>query len=145
VSKRRNGEASIFPYHNGHAAYAWVITLDRERKRKWVYGKTHDEVHEKWIKLQTRAKEGPMPTTTPTLASYLAYWLREVVEPNLAPKTTERYTLLTRPYLVPRRPGIALPGESCRQPAGSRCRTRRRRSGALSIRPRQESRGAALR
>ena len=37
-----------------------------------------------------------MPTTTPTLASYLAYCLREVVEPNLAPKTTERYSLLTR-------------------------------------------------
>jgi integrase len=101
VSKRRNGEASIFPYRNGYAAYAWVTVPDGERKRKWVYGKTHDEVHEKWIKLQTRAREGPMPTTTPTLASYLTYWLREVVEPNLAPKTTERYTLFTRLYLVP--------------------------------------------
>ncbi len=92
---------SIFPYRNGYAAYAWVTTPDGERKRKWVYGKTHDEVHEKWIKLQTRARQGPMPTTTPTLASYLAYWLREVVEPNLAPKTTEKYALLTRLYLVP--------------------------------------------
>ncbi len=64
-----------------------MTTPDGERKRKWVYGKTHDEVHEKWIKLQGRARQGPMPTTTPTLASYLAYWLREVVEPNLAPKT----------------------------------------------------------
>jgi integrase len=101
MSKRRNGEASIFPYRNGYAAYAWVTTPDGERKRKWVYGKTHNEVHEKWIKLQTRAKEGRMPTTTPTLANYLAYWLREVIEPNLAPKTTERYALLTRLYLVP--------------------------------------------
>ncbi|MGO9144596.1 MAG: tyrosine recombinase XerC [Streptosporangiaceae bacterium] len=101
MSKRRNGEASIFPYRNGYAAYAWVTTPDGERKRKWVYGKTHDEVHQKWIKLQTRARQGPMPTTTPTLASYLTYWLREVVEPNLAPKTTERYLLLTRLYLIP--------------------------------------------
>jgi integrase len=101
MSKRRNREASIFPYRKGYAAYAWVTTPDGEGKRKWVYGKTHDEVHEKWIKLQTRAKQGPMPTTTPTLASYLAYWLREVVEPNLAPKTTERYALLTRLYLIP--------------------------------------------
>ena len=85
---RGNGEGSIFPYRNGYAAYAWVITPDGERKRKWVYGKTHDEVHEKWIKLQTRAKQGPMPTTTPKLVSYLGYWLREVVGPNLAPKTT---------------------------------------------------------
>lgn len=101
MSKRRNGECSIFPYRNSYAAYAWVTTPDGERKRKWVYGKTHDEVHDKWIKLQTRAREGPVPTTTPTLATYLAYWLREVVEPNLAPKTSERYALLARLYLIP--------------------------------------------
>ena len=101
MSKRRNGEASVFHYRNGYAAYAWVTTPEGERKRKWVYGKTHDEVHEKWIKLQTRASAGPMPTTTPMLASYLAYWLQDVVEPNLAPKTTERYALLTRLYLIP--------------------------------------------
>jgi integrase len=101
MTKRRNGEASIFPYRSGYAAYAWVTTPDGERKRKWVYGKTHKQVHDKWLKLQTRASEGPMPTTTPTLTDYLTYWLREVVEPNLAPKTTEKYALLTRLYLVP--------------------------------------------
>jgi Phage integrase, N-terminal SAM-like domain len=99
MTKRRNGEASIFPYRNGYAAYAWVTTPDGERKRKWVYGKTHKQVHDKWLKLQTRASEGPIPTTTPT--DYLTYWLRELVEPNLAPKTTEKYALLTRLYLVP--------------------------------------------
>jgi integrase len=41
-----------------------------------------------------------MPTTTPTLASYLAYWLGEVVEPNLAPKTAERYALFIRLYFA---------------------------------------------
>lgn len=101
MTKRRNGEASIFPYRNGYAAYAWVTTPEGERKRKWVYGKTHDEVHEKWIKLQTRAQQGPVPTTTPTLGKYLDYWLREVVEPNLAPKTSERYALFARLYLIP--------------------------------------------
>lgn len=101
MTKRRNGECSIFPYRTGYAAYAWVTTPDGERKRKWVYGKTHDEVYEKWIKLQTRARQGPMPTSTPTLANYLAYWLKETVEPNLAPKTSEKYKLLTRLYLVP--------------------------------------------
>ncbi len=101
MSKRRNGEASIFPYRNGYAAYAWVTTPEGERKRKWVYGKTHDEVHEKWIKLETRAREGPMPTKTPTLAQYLAYWLREIVEPNLTPKTYEFYEMISRLYIGP--------------------------------------------
>jgi integrase len=101
MTKRRNGECSIFPYRTGYAAYAWVTTPDGERKRKWVYGKTHEEVHDKWIKLQARARQGTMPTTTPTLATYLSYWLNEVVQPNLAPKTSEKYKLLTRLYLVP--------------------------------------------
>ena len=46
-----------------NAAYAWVTTPDGERKRKWVYGKIHDEVHAKWIKLQSTAAEGPVPTS----------------------------------------------------------------------------------
>ena len=58
-------------------------------------------MHGKWIKLQTRAEEGPVPTTTPTLAHYLAYWLREVVEPNLAPKVAEKHALFVRLCLVP--------------------------------------------
>jgi hypothetical protein len=82
MSKRRNGECSIFPYRTGYAAYAWVTTPDGERKRKWVYGRTHEEVHGKWIKLQARAEEGPVPTTTPTLAHYVAYWLRKSSNPT---------------------------------------------------------------
>jgi integrase len=101
VSKRRNGECSIFAYRNGYAAYAWVTTPDGDRKRKWVYGKTHDEVHAKWIKLQGQASEGPVPTNVPTVSQYLNYWLREVVKPNLAPKTYERYEAFTRLHIVP--------------------------------------------
>jgi integrase len=101
MNKRRNGEASIFPYRNGYAAYAWVATPEGDRKRKWVYGKTHEEVHGKWIKLQTRAHEGPMQTTTPTVARYLAYWLQEIVEPNLAPKTYDFYEMFSRLYVTP--------------------------------------------
>jgi integrase len=101
VSKRRNGECSIFAYRNGYAAYAWVTTPEGERKRKWVYGKTHDEVHAKWIKLQGQASEGPVSTNVPTVGQYMTYWLREVVKPNLAPKTYERYEAFTRLHIVP--------------------------------------------
>jgi integrase len=101
VSKRRNGECSIFAYRNGYAAYAWVITPDGERKRKWVYGKTHDEVHAKWIKLQSQASEGPVPTSVPPVSQYMNYWIREVVKPNLAPKTHEKYETFTRLHILP--------------------------------------------
>jgi integrase len=99
--RRANGEGSIFPYRNGFAAYVWVTKPDGKRTRKYVYGKNRDEVHDKWITLQQRAREGPVPTRTPTLESYLNYWLREIVEPNLAPATHVSYEMFTRLYIIP--------------------------------------------
>lgn len=53
---RSNGEGSIFPYRNGYAAYVWVTTPAGDRKRKWVYGKTRTETHDKWLQLHKEAK-----------------------------------------------------------------------------------------
>jgi len=78
-----------------------VTKPDGRRARKYVYGKTRDEVHDKRVKLQAEAKRGPVATSTPTVAAYLAYWLREVVKPNLAPLTYATYETLTRVYIVP--------------------------------------------
>ncbi len=64
---RANGEGSIFPYRNGVAAYAWVTKPDGKRTRKYVYGKTREDVHDKWLKLLQQAKLGPVATSTPTL------------------------------------------------------------------------------
>ena len=58
---RANGEGSIFPYRNGYAAYVWVHTPDGLRKKKWVYGKTREDVHAKWIRLQDDAVGDPSP------------------------------------------------------------------------------------
>ena len=98
---RANGEGSIYPYRNGFAAYVWVDTPDGKRKRKYVYGKTRDIVHDKWIKLHADSKKGPVPTSTPTLAAYLDDWIREVVRPGLKPKTADTYAMHVRLYLVP--------------------------------------------
>lgn len=99
--KRGNGEGSIYPYKNGFAAYAWVTTPDGRKKRKYVYGKTRTDVHDKWIKLHTEAKKGPVATSVPTLEQYLTYWLRAVVEPDLKPKTAETYAMHVRLYIAP--------------------------------------------
>jgi integrase len=101
MGKRANSEGSIFPYRTGWAAYAWVTTPGGQRRRKYVYGRTREQVHDKWLKLQTQARERPVPTTTPTIAEYLTRWLAEVVEPNLAPATCAYYESLTRLYLIP--------------------------------------------
>jgi integrase len=98
---RANGEGSIFPYRTGYAAYAWVTKPDGKRTRKYVYGKTREEVHDKWIKLHQQAREGPVATRVPTVASYVAYWLAEIVAPNLSPGTYVTYETAARLYIVP--------------------------------------------
>ncbi|MFF3879177.1 tyrosine-type recombinase/integrase [Streptomyces sp. NPDC001978] len=99
--KRANGEGSIYPCKNGFAAYAWVDTPEGKRKRKYVYGKTREEVHEKWIDLHAEAKKGPVATRHRTLAVFLAYWLEEIVKPNLAPLTYVSYEGSVRLYIKP--------------------------------------------
>ncbi|RAO29563.1 ICEBs1 integrase [Micromonospora saelicesensis] len=98
---RANGEGSIFPYRNGFAAYVWVEKPDGKRGRKWAYGKTREEVHDKWIKLHGQAKAGPVATRSPTVGEYAGYWLREIVKPNLAPGSYVTYEVVVRLYLVP--------------------------------------------
>ncbi len=98
---RANGEGSIYPYRNGYAAYAWVTRPNGSRYRKYVYGKTRDEVHGKWIELQKKAKDGPVATSGLTVGAYLDYWLREVVKPNRAPHTYVSYEGFVRLHIMP--------------------------------------------
>lgn len=98
---RANGEGSLFTYRNGYAAYVWVTTPVGTRERKWIYGRDRDELHDRWIDLQKQARNGPVATKVPKLAEYLAYWLQEIVAPNLAPLTYATYETLTRLYIVP--------------------------------------------
>jgi integrase len=103
VSARANGEGSIYPYKNGYAAYVWVTTPEGGRKRKYVYGKTRDVVHGKWLKLHTLAKAGPVITNSQTVGGYLAYWLNEVVTElgGYAPQTVCLYEVYTRLHIIP--------------------------------------------
>ncbi|WP_031067293.1 tyrosine-type recombinase/integrase [Streptomyces sp. NRRL F-5527] len=99
--KRGNGEGSIYPYKNGYAAYVWVIKPDGKRARKYAYGKTREEVHEKWLNLHAEAKRGPVATRHPTVGAFLSYWLDSVVKPNLAPLSYVSYEGSVRLYIAP--------------------------------------------
>ncbi len=99
--KRGNGEGSIYPYKNGFAAYVWVTTPDGKKKRKYVYGKTREEVHDKWIRLHAEAKKGPVATRHRTLGAFLSYWLESIVKPNLAPLSYVSYEGAVRLYIAP--------------------------------------------
>ncbi|GAA3222792.1 site-specific integrase [Actinocorallia longicatena] len=98
---RANGEGSIFPYKGKWAAVVWVTTPTGERRRKWVYGRTREETHDKYVHALAAAKNGPVPTTTPNVAQYLTRWLEESIKPNREPTTWRYYDLMARAYVTP--------------------------------------------
>jgi integrase len=101
MSKAANGEGSIYPYRNGYAAYAWVTRPDGTSYRKYVYGADRESTHAKWIKLKNEAHDGPIATSSLTVAEYLTYWLREVIKPNRSPHTYVSYEGIVRLFIVP--------------------------------------------
>src|SRR4051812_25188568 len=102
MSRRRlNGEGSIYPYPHGFRGYTWVTTPAGRRQRKYVTGKSRDEVRRRLQELQRRAARGPVAATVPTLGSFLEGWLEDVVRPSLAPTTAANYDLFTRLYIAP--------------------------------------------
>ncbi|MFI2368471.1 tyrosine-type recombinase/integrase [Streptomyces sp. NPDC018833] len=44
-------------------------------------------------KLHPEARKGPVASSSPTLGQHLAYWLKEVVQPDLKPKTADTLPL----------------------------------------------------
>jgi hypothetical protein len=101
MSRRRNGEGSIYPVPGGYRGYVWCIGPDGTRYRKYVKGKTYHEARQAWFRLRDRSQRGPVASDVPKLADFLAYWLSEVVQPNLAPKTCEKYELFSRLHIIP--------------------------------------------
>lgn len=99
--RRLNGEGSIYPYPHGYRGYVWVTTPKGRRVRKYVTAPTRDEVRRKISDVQRAADRGPVSTTVPKVADYLAGWLEEVVRPSLAPATTANYELFMRLYITP--------------------------------------------
>ena len=99
---RANDERSIYPYRNeGYAAHVTDPGPTDEAARTYVHGKTHEIVHDKWVKDHATASDAPIPTATPTVAQYLARWLADVVEPNLEPATYAYYETMARLYIIP--------------------------------------------
>jgi integrase len=101
MSRRHNGEGSIYPVKDGYRGYVWCINAAGERYRKYVKGKTYDETQAAWFKLRDEANRGPVASDVPKLAEFLNYWLQDIVEPNLAPKTHQKYELFSRLHIIP--------------------------------------------
>lgn len=103
AKRRANGEGTITKRKDGryHAA-AYVYRPDGTRVRKYVYGKTRDEVAQKLTAIQEKTRQGiPAATSTMPLGDYLTYWLATVAPGRLKPATLNSYEGLARLYIVP--------------------------------------------
>ncbi|RCW44688.1 site-specific recombinase XerD [Halopolyspora algeriensis] len=101
--KQANGMGTIVQRKDGryHAA-VYVYTPTGERVRKYVYGKTWQEVHDKRIELLDNNRKGiPSVTSSMKLTDYLDYWLREVARHELRTKTFSDYEALASHYIRP--------------------------------------------
>jgi hypothetical protein len=87
---RGNGEGSQYPVPGGWRGYAWVTGPDGIRRRKYVKATTYEAAQAAWLKLREEPSRGPVASDVPNLAEFLHYWLRDIVKPNLAPKTCEK-------------------------------------------------------
>ena len=101
MSRRHNGEGSIYPVKNGYRGYVWCTNPAGDRYRKYIKGKTYDDTQQAWLKLREQASRGPVASDVPSLEKFLNYWLKEIVEPNLAPKTYQKYELFSRLHIIP--------------------------------------------
>lgn len=108
MSRRQNGEGSIYPVGSGYRGYVWCAGPDGVRYRKYVSGKTFDEAQQAWFKLRDQARQGPVASGVPKLADFLGYWLAEIVQPSLAPKTYEKYEMFSRLHIIPYLGGMRL-------------------------------------
>jgi integrase len=103
MSRRANGEGTIFRRKDGRwCASLYVVTTRSRRKRTHLYGKTRTEVREKMTALQRDMDRGVrMPEEKWSVEDYLGHWLEDVVKPNRAPKTYQGYELVARLHIVP--------------------------------------------
>jgi integrase len=63
--------------------------------------KSRELVHERWLKLTTAARRGPVTPVSPRLSEWMQQWLADTVRPSLAPATASNYELFTRLYIDP--------------------------------------------
>ncbi|MFI8204456.1 tyrosine-type recombinase/integrase [Streptomyces sp. NPDC085937] len=103
AKRRANGEGTITKRTDGryHAA-AYVYRPDGTRTRKFVYGKTREEVADKLTELQEKTRQGiPAASSTMAFGDYLTYWLATIAPERLKPATLNSYEGLTRLYIRP--------------------------------------------
>ena len=106
ANKNGNGEGSIYPHKkNGKkVGYrgAYTVHTAEGPKRRYVTGKTRDEVHAKLIEaMGNRAQGLHFDAGALTVGEYLTHWLKDSVRGTVRPSTFEVHRHMIEPHIVP--------------------------------------------
>ncbi|QKW51059.1 tyrosine recombinase XerC [Streptomyces buecherae] len=103
AKRNANGEGSIYRRKDGRwEGIAYVLVADGTYKRRSVYGKTRESVHDKLTRLKAESQSGvPLATSNLSVGEYLAYWLAHVARIKVRPSTYATYESLVRNYIAP--------------------------------------------
>lgn len=101
--RRGQGEGALYKRSDGMWIGAVSIpTYNGKRIRKTVSSKDRGKAAEKLRQLQQDVADGMLPTsTTTTVEKWLGYWLTEIKQPDVDPKTFEWYEESVRRHIVP--------------------------------------------
>jgi integrase len=106
MAKNGNGEGSIYPHKKngkkvGYRGAYWVHTAEGP-KRRYVSGKTRDEVHDKLIEaLGSRAQGLVFDAGSITVEEYLIRLLKDSVRGTVRVSTYEVHRHMIQPHIVP--------------------------------------------
>lgn len=96
---RGKGEGSIYKRQDGR--WAADITIEG-RRRKTLYGRTREEVHEKLLVAQHEKRQGLLRSgPKQTVKDYLNYWLEEMHRPKIKVITYALYRQNLDNHLIP--------------------------------------------
>jgi integrase len=104
MARRANDEGSIWKRRDGRYSGAYFVpTPGGGRVRRYVYGSSRDEVHEKLVDLMVRVQRGlPVPSTRETVSGYLRGWLEEVAAKRVRTNTLTGYRINIERHIIPR-------------------------------------------
>jgi integrase len=103
MAKRATGEGSIVQRADGRWGAALTTGwIDGKQRRKWIYGKTQQEVKGKLSAARSLQQQGfALPNEKQTLTEYLDYWLENHVKNECRATTLSSYQQLITNHIKP--------------------------------------------
>lgn len=106
MGKNGNGEGSIYPHKkNGKkVGYrgAYTVHTSEGHKRRYVTGKTREEVRQKLTKAMSDRDGGfIIDVGSLTVGEYLERWLKASVRGTVRPSTFEVHRHMIQPHILP--------------------------------------------